>query len=131
MQATDLTVGTIVFDPSAPVPPNKAYFRVVDVVDPQIGPWTLEQVAGRKRRTITLPKVHELEPHEADMGLDALIGKRVRFVLRFGSHATGTFECTEYLDLEVGDETLPMPHSFLLDGEVYPVVDVKRIEVLG
>jgi hypothetical protein len=130
MRADEMTVGRIVFDPTAPVPANKAYFKVVEAYDEQLGPWVLEQLAGRKRRTVHLPKLDELEPHTADFGIHGLIGQKVRLHLRFGSQATGQFECVEYHELFLPALVERIPVSYLLDGEVYPVADVTRIEVL-
>ena len=129
MKAEELVVGCVVVDPSAPVPPNKAYFVVRYVTDPEIGPWILEQVAGRRARTIHLPAIERLTLAPSD----TLVGKHVRLHLRFsGSTVSGTFECVEYTEYFFDPENTmrQVPVSFTLDGEVYPIATIERLEVL-
>ena len=129
MKAEELVVGCVVVDASAPVPPNKAYFVVRSVADPEIGPWVLEQVAGRRSRTIHLPAIEQLTLAPSD----TLVGKQVKFHLRFsGSSVSGTFECTEYTEYFFDPENAArqVPVSFVLDGEVYPIATIERVEVL-
>ena len=130
MKAEELTVGSVVFDASAPVPDNRKFFKVLSVRDPQIGPWVLEQIASGAHRTIQLPVLEQLRLTDEDDPIESLVGCRVRFQLKFGSQATGTFQCVEYTEFLLGDVPWKVPKAFILDGEEYPIGDIAQVEVL-
>jgi hypothetical protein len=130
MIAEQMQVGTVVFDTSAPVPDNRKFFKIVEARDAEIGPWVLEQVVGGARRPVQLTKLTQLRPVDEDDPYEALVGCQVRFALRFGSTASGVFQCVEYSEFALNGADVLVPIAFVLDGEVYPLADIAAVEVL-
>lgn len=127
MNAADMSIGQIVFDPAARVPQAYAFFKVVECRDTDLGPWVIEQVRGRKRATVSLVDIERLQEHVDDGGLSGLVGRPVLLSLRFGSQTSGVFEGIEHVTVSVRGEVVLVPRQIVVDGEIYPIEDVEEV----
>lgn len=130
MTPAQMIPGTVVFDPHAKVPANQSFFTIVEVHDPEIGPWVLEQVAGGTRRTIHLPVIDELEVPEPDGLFSELIGADIKLHMTFGSRITGRLERVEVTSFKLDGELEYVATGFVVDEELYPIDQVEALDVL-
>ena len=113
---------------------GRNHFRVIEAVDAEIGPWVLEKVAGGSTRRVDLVQAESFEPvtraiSVAD-GFEGLIGRKVKLHMKFGTHLTGVVEAVNYSEFVVAQTKHRVPFEFVLVGEVFPVAEVERVELV-
>lgn len=135
MKPNRLVVGKVVKDPGATrIPEENRYFQCVEVSDPDVGPWRMQNISSQEYVTFEYSRVERLievagEPF-VSANFEGLLGQKVRLWMRFGSKPTGVVQKVRHFRVAYGDEEFVIPVELIVSGMAFPLEQVERIERL-
>lgn len=129
MKPSEMQRGAIVFDTRSHVDASRCYYMLLDPRSSS-GPWPARSVLADTPTLFTLSDVQHLELQPVDpvcnVNLSGLLGKRVALELDWTSVSGKVTEIRSHT-FRVGEHVCTVPTALCLQGESYPIHQVKKL----
>ena len=139
---SEMKPGLVVRDPKfTPHAPTRQFFKLEEP-ESEEGPWPALNCASGARMRFRLADLGRLVPASGrvfcEVDLSALIGRRVRVDLKFGSQGTGYVQEVRTYDFAIEDarngevkgEAISVPEALIIGEEEYAIKQISNITVL-
>jgi hypothetical protein len=132
IEASEMKEGLVVRDPTQNTHAPTRQFYKLGEPESEDGPWPATHCASGKRSFFRFGDLGRLVPVSGrvfcDVDLSALIGRRVRVDLKFGSKATGVVQEVRTFDLVIDGVEVSVPDALIIGEEEYAIKQIKTIE---